>query len=79
MALEFVTAGFPFIHNAPDWRDMGYYYEGHDVIKGEVALETAIRLHTDNLETYKAGAETVSWRHSPYNPEIQAAWKRLVE
>jgi hypothetical protein len=78
MSLEFVTAGFPLVHNAPDWRDMGYYYEGHSIESAEVALNNALVRHEENLETYMSGAECVRWRHSPYNPELQAAWKVLL-
>ena len=78
MSLEFVTAGFPLIHNAPDWSDMGYYYHGHNLELAEAALKAAIMQHDTNLEAYKCGAECVKWRHSPYNPELQAAWKSLL-
>jgi hypothetical protein len=77
MTLEFVYAGFPIIHNAPDWHDIGYYYDGNDVEKGEAALLTAIQCHAQNLDIYKGGAEAVRWRHSIYNPEVQAAWASL--
>ena len=77
MTLEFVYAGFPIIHNAPDWHDIGYYYIGHDLEKGEAALATSIQSHAQNLEIYKGGAEAVRWRHSIYNPEVQAAWAIL--
>ena len=78
MALEFVTAGFPLIHNASDWSDMGYYYEGHNLELAEAALNAALLRHDTSLEAYKCGAECVKWRHSPYNPELQAAWKSLL-
>lgn len=79
MALEFVTSGFPYIHNAPDWSDIGYYYEGHDVIKGGEALNNAIQRHSTDLEMYHANGEAVRWRHSPYNPEVHKAWKILID
>lgn len=78
MTLEFVNSGFPLVHNAPEWKDMGYYYEGHDLKKGEAALDNAILRHSTDLESYKAGAEVVRWRHSLYNPEIQEAWRILL-
>lgn len=79
MALEFVTSGFPLVHNAPDWRDMGYYYEGHNLNNAVTALNEALIKHSDSLEVYKSAAECVKWRHSPYNPEVQAAWRKLLE
>jgi hypothetical protein len=78
MSLEFVTAGFPLVHNAPDWSDMGYYYEGHNLEFAEAALKLALTTHQEDLEAYKSGAECVRWRHSPYNPELQEAWRALL-
>ena len=79
MALEFVTSGFPFIHNASDWHDIGYYYDGHSIDKGLIALNKALTCHLTNLELYKSASECVRWRHSPYNPDVQKAWALLVE
>jgi len=78
MALEFAYAGFPFIHNAPDWRDLGYYYEGNDIDEGLKSLNQALKGHSTDLEIYKARTEAVRWRHSPYNPELQKAWYKLI-
>ena len=79
MTLEYLVSGFPVIHNAPDWSDIGYFYEGHDLSEGEAALLRSQSQHTNSLERYKSGAEIVSWRHSPYNPDIQKAWRELLE
>ena len=78
MTLEYLYAGFPIIHNAPDWHDVGYYYKGHDLTEGEAALTRAQIYHSTHMERYKSGAEILRWRHSPYNPEVQKAWKRLL-
>jgi hypothetical protein len=78
MALEFAYAGFPFIHNAPDWRDLGYYYEGNDIDAGLESLNKSMKAHSTDLEVYKANFEAVRWRHSPYNPEVQKAWYKLI-
>jgi hypothetical protein len=58
---------------------MGYYYEGHNINNAVRALDEAVIRHQDNLESYKCGAECVKWRHSPYNPEVQATWRKLLE
>lgn len=79
MALEFAYAGFPFVHNAPDWRDLGYYYEGNDIEKGLATLNQALQHHSMNFEIYKANTEAVRWRHSPYNPDVQKEWRKLIE
>jgi hypothetical protein len=78
MTLEYLVAGFPVIHNAPDWSDVGYYYKGHDLSEGNAALVRAQTQHASSQERYRCGAEVLRWRHSPYNPDMQAAWKALL-
>uniref|UniRef100_A0A6C0ANI5 Glycosyltransferase n=1 Tax=viral metagenome TaxID=1070528 RepID=A0A6C0ANI5_9ZZZZ len=78
MTLEYLYAGFPIIHNSPDWSDAGYYYEGSDIDKGAAALKKALEFHEFSQETYASGAAALQWRHSPYNPEVQQAWKELL-
>jgi len=79
MTLEYLVSGFPIVHNAPDWSDAGYYYEGSSIEKGVEALKKVIDFHGSSLEQYAAGAAALQWRHSPYNPEIHTAWKKLIE
>ena len=79
MTLEYVYAGFPVIHNSPDWSDAGYYYEGSDIEKGAIALQKALDFHESSQEIYASGAAALQWRHSPYNPDVQKAWKKLLE
>ena len=78
MTLEYLIAGFPVIHNAPDWSDVGYFYKGHSVSEGAAALLRAQKYHATSLERYRSFAETLRWRHSPYNPEVQKAWQALL-
>jgi hypothetical protein len=78
MTLEYLIAGFPVIHNAPDWSDVGYFYKGHSVSEGAAALLRAQNYHVTSLERYRSFAETLRWRHSPYNPEVQKAWQGLL-
>jgi hypothetical protein len=78
MTLEYLIAGFPVIHNAPDWSDVGYFYKGHSVTEGAAALLKAQTYHATSLERYRSFAETLRWRHSPYNPEVQKAWQGLL-
>jgi hypothetical protein len=78
MTLEYLYTGFPIIHNSPDWSDAGYYYEGSNVEKGAAALQKALDFHESTQETYASGAAALQWRHSPYNPEVQKAWKKLM-
>lgn len=79
MTLEYLAAGFPVIHNSPDWYDVGYYYRDNNLIEGAAALEQARTYHETSLERYKSGAEVLRWRHSPYNPDVQKAWLELLK
>lgn len=79
MTLEYLVSGFPIIHNASDWSDAGYYYEGSSIDKGYELLKKVTEFHSTSLEQYAAGAAALQWRHSPYNPEVQRAWKELLE
>lgn len=78
MTLEYLHAGFPLVHNAPDWNDVGYYYRESSIEDALAALVRAQQQHGSNLEHYKAGAEALRWRHSIYNPDVQKAWIELV-
>jgi hypothetical protein len=42
-------------------------------------LGEAILRHHERFMAYKAQGELVAWRHSLYNPEVQAAWKALYD
>lgn len=78
MTLEYLVSGFPIIHNASDWSDAGYYYDGSSVVNGCNVLKKAIDFHKISLEQYAAGAAALQWRHSPYNPDVQRAWQKLM-
>jgi hypothetical protein len=79
MTLEYMAAGFPAVHNAACWKDFGYYYDGCDTRGGAQMLGEAILRHHERFMAYKAQGELVAWRHSLYNPEVQAAWKALYD
>lgn len=79
MTLEFLYAGFPIIHNAADWSDAGYYYKNNSISEGSKALAKSLVAHSNTIESYISGAKIVQWRHSIYNPEIQASWKELLK
>lgn len=79
MTLEYLVSGFPIVHNAPDWSDAGYYYEGSSIDKGCELLKNVVEFHGTSLEKYAAGAATLQWRHSAYNPEVHKKWEELIE
>lgn len=79
MTLELLSTGFPVIHNSPSWIEFGYGYSGADIRTAAELVEAARRNHSDRLATYRAHAELLIWKYSPYNPEIHAAWGRIIE
>ena len=78
MTLEYLVSGFPVIHNAKDWSDAGYYYDGSSIDKGVEVLKKVVEFHGSSLEAYAAGTAALQWRHSPYNPEVQMVWAKLL-
>lgn len=78
MAMEHMWGGFPLVHNCGTWGEFAYYYKGNDIEAGAKQLELAYTAHAEKLEVYKAHAHVLAWRHSPYNPDIHAAWERLL-
>jgi Protein of unknown function (DUF2827) len=80
MLFELFWAGYPVIHNAShSWGPFGYCYEGCDLDKVGSLYDAIVDRHHECLETYKAHARTLAWRHSPYNPEVQASWAKILQ
>ena len=79
MALEHLWTGFPLVHNCGTWSEFGYSYSGNNIEEGAQQLDAAYRGHSEKVEAYRAHAQTLAWRHSPYNPEVQEAWNRLLK
>jgi hypothetical protein len=59
-----------------DWKDYGYFYDGIENAASLVSY--AVKNHYNNLYIYKAHAEALKWKHSPYNPAVQKAWNDIV-
>lgn len=79
MTLELLWAGFPVVHNAPSWAPFGYSYAGSNLEELSVQAEAARSKHAERQETYRAHAQMVAWRHSPYNPDVQAVWEKILK
>ena len=79
MVLEFLHAGFPVLHNCRAWKDFGYFYPDNDTRAGSGLMNDALITHIDRLEMYKSHSRALTWRHSIYNPDVQRAWKDLLE
>ncbi len=79
MALELLHCGFPVVHNSQQWTAFGYTYHGNNIAIAAERIQAAYVNHASRLETYEAHARTLEWRHSPYNPEVHAAWEALLK
>ena len=79
MVLEFMHAGYPVLHNCDAWSEFGYFYPENNTQKGAEQLQESIYYHLERFETYKSHVKALIWRHSIYNPDIQAAWLKLLE
>jgi hypothetical protein len=78
MLFELLWAGYPVIHNAQAWKQFGYCYKGADLDEMGKLYDKIQESHHEKLETYRAHARAVTWKHSPYNPEVQKGWADLL-
>lgn len=76
--LEWLTLGFPLIHNVPRFKEYAYYYDGNDFDAAESHIEHVVQNHDRHKEVYRAHAKQLAWQFSIYNPENIAAWRRLA-
>jgi len=79
MVLEYFITGYPVLHNASDWANYGYYYPNSDISAGAEMLEKIRKSHSENLGLYKAHAAALTWKHSPYNPDVQKQWGKILD
>jgi hypothetical protein len=78
MLFELFWAGYPVIHNAMSWDSYGYCYPGSDLNKIGQLYDLIRTIHHEKIETYKAHARALAWKHSPYNPEVQKGWSEIL-
>lgn len=76
---EQMFCGFPVLHNSIAWKDYGYYYSLNDWSSAVELLDKAIRSHKDFQAVYETHAKNLAWRHSIYNPEVQAEWREILD
>ena len=77
MTLELLHNGYPVIHNASSWKEYGYFYNGSDLDELGNQFDK-VRIHQQNIETYKSHAQSLIWRHSPYNPSVHKKWNEII-
>jgi hypothetical protein len=76
--LEWLTMGFPVVHNVPLFKSYGYYYEGNDFYGAAAAINLVTRTHQHNLASYETKAKQLAYNFSIHNPENMKAWKELA-
>lgn len=77
MTLELLHNGYPVLHNSESWKEYGYYYKSSDLndIGKQIDLT---QYHSTNVEIYKSHAQNLIYTHSPYNPNVHAAWNKII-
>ena len=79
MTLELLYCNYPILHNSEGWDKFGYVYS---INKWDEAIETmynAFKNHKYNLNIYKTHAANLIWTHSIHNPEVQSAWRKILD
>jgi len=78
MVLEYFHCGYPVLHNATDWKGYGYYYEHSNIESAVNQIDLVRSSHKENFHLFLSHAKTLTWRHSPYNPDVQRAWEKTL-
>ena len=79
MTLELLYCNYPILHNSEGWDKFGYVYS---INKWDEAIETmynAFKNHKYNMNIYKTHAANLIWTHSIHNPEVQSAWRKILD
>lgn len=79
MTLELLYCNYPVLHNSEGWDKFGYVYS---INKWDEAIETlynAFKNHKYNINIYKTHAANLIWTHSIHNPEVQSAWRKILD
>jgi len=77
--LDAVYMGCPLLHNATLCKDIGYYYEGSDAIKGARALEIILENHDKNIVEYNKRNTRALWKYNIENPILIEQYDILLE
>lgn len=76
--LEWITLGYPLVHNVSRLKDYGYYYDGNNFDAACDQIEAVVKNHTTNKEIYKAQAKQLAWLFSIYNPVNTEEWRKIA-
>lgn len=76
--LEFITMGFPVVHNIKRFKEYGYYYDGNDFDGGADMIDRIIKYHSTNKVAYAAQVKQLTWNFSINNPANLEGWNDLL-
>lgn len=75
--MEALHAGIPFVHNAEELADAGFFYPGFDVHAGAEQLARALAPH--DAAAVARASDAVLARFSIKSPDVQREYARLLE
>ena len=76
--LEFITMGFPVVHNIKRFKEYGYYYDTNDFDGGADQIDRIIKYHSSNKVAYAAQVKQLTWNFSINNPANLEGWNDLL-
>lgn len=77
--LDVAYMGYPILHNAELCKDLGYYYEGSDLLKGAKVLEEILLNHDKNIDEYNERNNVVLNRYHADNKILVKIYDMLIE
>ena len=77
--LDVAYMGYPILHNAELCKDLGYYYEGSDLLKGAKVLEDILLNHDKNINEYNERNNIVLNRYHADNKELISNYDMLIK
>jgi len=76
---DILYSGRPLIHNSNPLANIGYYYPEFDPNSGGKVMADALRRHSFEARSYRAEALDHLWQYNPDNPNVQSAYKELID
>jgi len=77
--MEALYLNIPLIHNSKTLKEVGYYYNGYDLIDGANKLELSLNCENNKSIQDKLNCELkiLFDKHSPHNPQVINAYKNM--
>ncbi len=76
--LECCWQGYPLIHNADFIPELGYYYNGHDLLQGAECLAKALSEHDLSWHSWRQTQRQLIWRFHAENAALAAVYDDLL-